>query len=302
MATLRNARSRSVRPVAARLLVGRSPSATLRLDGRHVSGEHCTLIWNGEAWEVRDLGSRNGTFVDGKRLTPGEAVRVSRGAKLGFGELDDAWELADDGPPSAIAENLNDGALRTAEHGLLTLPDDDHPEVVVSGDSVGRWRIERDGDVESVKDGQVVLAGGASWRVRLPELQAGTATVNVAPTLDTVKLRFAVSRDEEHVAVTVVFRGDETRLEPREHWYTLLTLARQRLEDATEPPSEQGWIERDDLLRMLGTDSNGLNVAIYRARRQLDAAGVDGASALVEVRRGQRRIGLSVDRLEVVPL
>jgi hypothetical protein len=173
---------------------------------------------------------------------------------------------------------------------------------VVSVDSVGRWRIERDGELEPVRDAQVVVAGGASWRVRLPELQPGTATMNVAPTLDTVKLRFAVSRDEEHVAVTVVFRGDETKLEAREHWYTLLTLARRRLSDATEPTSEQGWIERDDLLRMLGTDSNGLNVAIYRARRQLDAARVDGASALVEVRRGQRRIGIGVDRLEVVPL
>jgi len=274
----------------------------LRLDGRHVSGEHATLIWTGTAWELRDLGSRNGTFIDGKRLSPGEASALSKGAMLAFGELDDAWELVDDGPPSAVAENLSTGDLRTGEHGLLTLPDDEHPEVVVSVDGVGRWRIERDGEAEAVRDAQVVQAGGASWRVRLPELLLGTATMNVAPTLETVKLRFAVSRDEEHVAVTVVFRGDETRLEPREHWYTLLTLARRRLADGAEPTSEQGWIERDDLLRMLGTDSNGLNVAIYRARRQLDAASVEGASALVEVRRGQRRIGLGIDRLEVVPL
>jgi hypothetical protein len=53
---------------------------------------------------------------------------------------------------------------------------------------------------------------------------------------------------------------------------------------------------------MLGLDSNSLNVAIYRARRQLQAIGVDGAASLVEVRRGQRRIGISAERLEVVPL
>ncbi len=282
--------------------MGRSPAAALRLDGRHVSGEHATLSWTGAAWELRDLGSRNGTFVDGKRLVPGEAAALRAGARLAFGAVDDEWVLLDAGPPMAIAENLHDGSIRGGEHGLLTLPDDEHPTVVVSADGVGRWRMEHDGGVEPAHDGQVVVAGGVSWRVRLPELQAGTAAVNVALTLDTVKLRFAVSRDEEHVAVTVVSRTDEIKLEPREHWYTLLTLARRRLADVGEPAAEQGWIEREDLLRMLGLDSNGLNVAIYRARRQLDAAQVEGASALVEVRRGQRRIGVAVDRLEVVPL
>lgn len=137
---------------------------------------------------------------------------------------------------------------------------------------------------------------------RVPETQVGTATVNVLAQLDAVKLRFAVSRDEEHVQVTIVHRSTSTALEAREHWYTLLTLARLRLADVDESGAEQGWIERDDLLKKLGLDSNALNVAIYRARRQLQAAGVDGASGLVEVRRGQRRIGVACDRIEVVPM
>lgn len=284
------------------MLVGRSPSSALRLQASHVSGEHATLIWTSKCWEVRDLGSRNGTFVDGRRLNPGEVVTVAAGAKLAFGDIDDVWCLAEAGPPSALAEDLASGAVRLAADGILALPDEEHPEALVYADTTGRWVVEQ-GDKGAVPlpEEAIVTAGGVPWRVRVPELQAGTATLNVMSQLDAVKLRFAVSRDEEHVQVTVVGRG-EMPLEAREHWYTLLTLARLRLADAAEPASEQGWIERDDLLKMLGSDSNALNVAIYRARRQLQAAGVDNAAALVEVRRGQRRIGVGVERLEVIPL
>ncbi len=303
MATLRNKKTKVIRPVPARMLVGRSPSAALRLQDVYVSGEHATLIWTGGRWEVRDLGSRNGTWVDGRRISSGEAVVVENGVHIGFGDPDDTWELAEAGPPAALAEDLKSGALKAAQDGILALPDEEHPEVVVYADAEGRWMLEEgDQGARPVLDEQIVTAGGVPWRIRVPAGLEGTATVNVQISLEAVKLRFAVSRDEEHVQVTVVHRGNESILEAREHWYTLLTLARQRLGDGELSASEQGWIERDDLLKMLGVDSNALNVAIYRARRQLQAAGVEGAAGLVEVRRGQRRIGVGMDRLEVVPL
>lgn len=302
MATLRHVQTSKVRPVPSRLLVGRSSTCSLRLDDLHVSGEHATIVWTGGRWEIRDLGSRNGTWVDGTRLTPGDAAVLTAGARVAFGNLEDAWELAEAGPPSALAEDLSGGALRTAQDGILALPDEDHPEVVVYADSTGRWIVEQGNETRPVDDELVVTAGGTPWRVRVPGRVQGTATVHVAPVLEAVKLRFAVSRDEEHVQVTIVHRGEDLTLEAREHWYALLTLARQRIADAELPASEQGWIDRDELLRMLGVDSNALNVAIYRARRQLQAAGVEGAAGLVEVRRGERRIGVAAERLEVVPL
>lgn len=303
MATLRHPPTGREHPVAARLLVGRAPSCALRLDDPHVSGEHATLIWTGARWEVRDLGSRNGTFVDGQRVGPGEVVALAAGATVGFGHVDDPWVLLDAEPPGAFAEHTGSGRLRRARSGLLALPDDISPELVAYPDRNGRWILESaDGEVRPVVDGEIVTAGGAPWRLRVPDAQIGTAAVDTGPHIDTITLRFAVSRDEEHVEITVLHRGQATPLEAREHGYTLLTLARARLEDADLPPSEQGWIDRDRLLKMLGTDSNGLNVAIYRARGQLSKAGVEGAAGLVEVRRGARRLGLEVERLEVVAL
>ena len=268
-----------------------------------MSGEHATLLWSSGTWLIRDLGSRNGTFVDGARLAAGDAVGLEAGARVSFGGDDDPWELVDAGMPSALAEDVVTGALVLAENGILALPHGGAPEVVVYDDGRGNWMGERQGEsVCAVGDGQVIRLSERSFRVRLPATLEGTATVDSGPRIDTIRLRFAVSRDEEHVVITVLHRGTEKALEAREHGYILLTLARARLQDRDEPLSEQGWIDRERLLKMIQLDPNALNVAIFRARGQLTAAGVDGAAAVVDVRRGQRRIGIEPDRLEVVPL
>lgn len=289
-----------MQPLPSRLLVGRSPACGLRLDERTVSGEHARLCWSGGRWEVRDLGSRNGTFVDGRRLGAGEVRAIAAGQALGFGAAEPRIELVDDGAPSALAEPVGGGPLVLAVDGLLALPDAAHPECTVYADARGSWVCERpDAPPEPVADGDVVGLGSGRWRIRLPLALEGTATVEAGMRLDAIGLRFRPSRDEEHVGWSIVARGREIPLEPREHGYVLLTLARARLDDAALPAAEQGWVDRDRLLKMLAMDANGLNVSIYRARGQLAAAGVDGAADVVEVRRGQRRLGVAVDRLEV---
>lgn len=289
-----------MQPVPARLLVGRAPSCTLRLDEPHVSGEHATLLWTGKQWELKDLGSRNGTFVDGERVTPGETKVLSRGTQISFGQSDDPWELQEVEAPGAYAVHTGSGRSMTARNQMLALPDAVSPEVVAYPDRAGTWVMEvGDDGARPVVDGESVQVGDVTWKLYVPDAHVGTAALDSGPHIDSVTLNFDVSLDEEHVQLTVLHRGNETALEPREHGYTLLTLARARLEDAELPPSEQGWIDRDRLLKMLGTDTNGLNVAIYRARGQLSKAGVEGAAGIVEVRRGQRRIGLEPERMVV---
>ena len=303
MATLRHLDTQNIRPLPARLLVGRAGTAALKLDDPKVSGEHATVLWSKGAWVIRDLGSRNGTFVDGKRLAAGDAVALQAGSQLGFGSEDDLWELVDAGPPSALAEDLATGQLILPEEGILALPTPANPEVVVFENGRGGFSLERGDEAsEPIADGAIVQLTSQSFRIRLPANLEGTATVDAGARIDTIRLRFAVSRDEEHVQVTVIHRGKETALEEREHGYILLTLARQRIEDKDEPLSEQGWIDRERLLKMIQVDPNALNVAIYRARGQLTSAGVEGAAGIVDVRRGQRRLGIEPDRLEVVPL
>lgn len=302
MAILKELATGAALPLAARIVVGRAATASLRVQDPRVSGEHATVRWTGGGWEVRDLGSRNGTFVRGIRVAPGEAVALAAGAQLSFGDPAAQYELIDAAAPGPVARELRTGRWLAAQDGMLALPSAERPETVVYGDPAGGFFAESGDERRAITDGELIEVGGQAFGLSLPETADGTATVERAARLDAITLRFGVSRDEEHVVLTVVNRGRPNPLEPREHGYVLLTLARQRLDDRALPPGEQGWIDRDRLLRMLQLDANGLNVAIYRARGQLAAVGVDDAAGIVEVRRGQRRIGISVERLEIGPL
>jgi len=52
-----------------RLVLGRAPSCDVVLTGRHVSRAHAALVRRPDGWWVEDLGSRNGTFCGGERLS-----------------------------------------------------------------------------------------------------------------------------------------------------------------------------------------------------------------------------------------
>ena len=55
----------------ALVVVGRDPDCDARLDSPRVSRWHCCLSEvDGEVW-VRDLGSTNGTWIDGRRVRSG---------------------------------------------------------------------------------------------------------------------------------------------------------------------------------------------------------------------------------------
>ena len=80
MARLQDARG-GIIPVCAHHLIGRSRALNTVLRSADVSAQHVAISWNGAAWTVRDLASRNGTWLDGRRLDPGEVA--SDGGDLG---------------------------------------------------------------------------------------------------------------------------------------------------------------------------------------------------------------------------
>ncbi len=282
-----------------RTLVGRTSACQWLLESRHVSAAHASFQWTTGTWDIRDLGSRNGTWVDGKRLNPGDVERLKEGSRIAFGEPEDAWELVETSPPGAVAQVLSSGEYLSAASGMLALPSEEVPSILVFRDSYGVFYAEQDGERRMIQHGDVLTDGTAQWRILLPQAVESTVTVIRSAALNSYTLQFEVSRDEEHTTLVLVRPEAEVRLEPRAYWYVILTLARLRVEDAAHPPEEQGWVEADDLAKQLGTDNNGLSVAIYRARKHLQAEGIAGSANLVEVRRGQRRIGITPDRIVV---
>lgn len=77
LVVLRGARAGESFPIgAARQLVGRGETAAIRLPDPGVSGRHCEVWAEGRALWVEDLGSSNGTFVEGERIAGRTAVAV----------------------------------------------------------------------------------------------------------------------------------------------------------------------------------------------------------------------------------
>src|SRR5262245_55686561 len=54
--------------LAGPLVIGRKPGAGVQVDDVMVSREHTEIARHGDELVVRDLGSRNGTHVDGEEL------------------------------------------------------------------------------------------------------------------------------------------------------------------------------------------------------------------------------------------
>lgn len=79
---LRGTRFRIERPV---IQVGRGAHNDVRLQDESVSSSHATLLLRDGRWHVLDLGSKNGSYVDGTRTT-GDAA-LSPPAELRFGNI-----------------------------------------------------------------------------------------------------------------------------------------------------------------------------------------------------------------------
>lgn len=194
--------------------------------------------WEHDAWWVRDLGSRNGTYVDGRRLTVGEVAQLDKTTQIGFASPEDPWTLTSADPPAGT----------------------DHPDLARTEDRSPSSRVK-----------------------------------------PSVALDFAVSPDEEYVQVTLDVDGTSSSLEARTYHYMLLTLARAVLSD-TEAGIEggaRGWLYATDLARMLRIDEKTLNVHVFRARHQVQKAGLPEDSPFLERRGRLGQIRLAVERLTV---
>lgn len=65
--------------------IGRDPECRIALDDDRVSRRHARLTASGDAWQLADLGSKNGTSVDGRQIAG--AAPLADGCWLSFGGL-----------------------------------------------------------------------------------------------------------------------------------------------------------------------------------------------------------------------
>ena len=83
--------------------IGRAKTNSVVLEDDYVSSEHALLMLRGQQWWLEDLNSRNGTLLNGARLT--EATVISPGDVIVIGNM----QLKVD-PGSQLVSSVNDQA------------------------------------------------------------------------------------------------------------------------------------------------------------------------------------------------
>jgi pSer/pThr/pTyr-binding forkhead associated (FHA) protein len=124
--------------IGTRLLIGREADCDLRPAGEFVSRHHCALLLDGFTLRVRDLGSKNGTFVNGHRIAAAAVPLLHNADLISVGETTFIIELSpqphepEDQRTQSSAELKGTGLFdsRTVEEGAMApLPPADKPQV-----------------------------------------------------------------------------------------------------------------------------------------------------------------------------
>jgi hypothetical protein len=87
-----------------KLLIGREEDCHLRPESEFVSRHHCVLLLDDYTLRIRDLGSKNGTFVNGRRVGTNETIllhddMISIGEMIGQIDLSQPGVLVPSGLP-----------------------------------------------------------------------------------------------------------------------------------------------------------------------------------------------------------
>lgn len=73
-------------------IIGRLPECNLRIESKALSRRHAQIDVKDGSVTVKDLGSTNGTFVDGKKIT--EEVELKNGQTLRVGPLETTVQIS----------------------------------------------------------------------------------------------------------------------------------------------------------------------------------------------------------------
>lgn len=102
---------------ANRTVVGRRQDCDLRIPTRDVSRQHFEVLVESGVAKVRDLGSSNGTFVNGKRVAESE---LGAGDRITVGPVTFVVQI--DGKPATVTADDAAPSLEDSEDAVVPVP------------------------------------------------------------------------------------------------------------------------------------------------------------------------------------
>lgn len=284
--------------MGARTRLGRAPHNRVVVADERVSGEHASLFYlEGQFW-VRDLASRNGTWVDGALIPTGRNIPLPEGSRIAVGRTSNQFRLVDATAPGPSALEMRDGTRIFGAADTLWISSGEGASLAVVAEE-GGWFLESNRGRRPVQDGEVILAGERSVQLELPDLETTqelVAETCQASSSGDLSFTFSTSQDEESVSLVVRAQGAEFDLGERTHHYLLLLLARARHDDSERgelSDGEQGWVSTGDLAKMLATTPENMNHQFYRLRQQLKRVEFPEDVQILERRTASREVRLA---------
>ena len=268
-------------------VVGRDRKADLQIPSAYVSGLHALVQWQRSGWTVKDLGSHNGTLINGALIRAGEQWRISMGDELAFGDQSFTWTLTDDSPPEPRAVAA-DATVVTGHQGILVLPEPSTPTATVWCSPGGTWRLESPEGVRTVTYDEVLTLEGETWQLELPRVPEKTRRgARSRGPVEITRSHVRLEQRGDRVSMEVVAdSGESTQLDVGAAGPMLEYLGRARSRDEAG-----GWVERDELLSALSMRANHMNVLVYRLRQQLAGLGFQDARDIINRKGRLLRLG-----------
>lgn len=106
---------KEIKVTVPKFFIGRADDCHLRPQSDAISRHHCVLILEAGSAAVRDFGSRNGTFINGERIT--EEHKLKNGDQLTVGQLKFEVQITQSigGQKRPKVKGIADVAARTAQ-------------------------------------------------------------------------------------------------------------------------------------------------------------------------------------------
>jgi transcriptional regulator with GAF, ATPase, and Fis domain len=90
-------------------VIGRASSNQIVIRSHQASRQHAELRWDAGRWWVRDLGSRNGTFIDGRRIEVAEPLTAGCSIEVAGCAMQFVTQLSD-----ALGSSLSPARIRSS--------------------------------------------------------------------------------------------------------------------------------------------------------------------------------------------
>ncbi len=309
------------------LTIGRHPLNDAVLGHPRISSRHAVVEWDGSRWVIKDLGSRNGTTVNGRRIRSTRSLK--EGDEIRFGSVS-GWRVevlsTPAEPPSVLAYvDIAASSLRmpvTTDRFLigtrgacdLVVPewrDEEQPAIrlILYAESGSLWA-----EPVSGVPGIAIAGGEDAWEpVRIEaitEVMLGPTGLKLTPVTELQELGRTETAGHRpkyydldlHLTLEgpaegtlkVIHGGEQWSVTTGQRFMLLYLLAR----------TGGGWLDDLDLRMQLwgriGTrdmDPSSLHKLIHDTRQMFLAHGIDGW--FIEKSQGRTRLRLESRRIHV---